>query len=1207
MRQCLAVCSILLKSTVLIPGRFRSRLPENGHLKKAGVNIGKRSDRWVLERYVRGKARLNKNNQVIGEIELARNAAIVVLSTGAKGLGKSIMLEVDQNRYLFNAPDGLLRALYDANDGRPMPTTENIFFTSKTLDTVGGLTGFMLHNTVKLDIDLTMKLHGPPFVHSILHIMDYFSEKNEGRLSNIEWRGMPHDHYEDDQLTVEYVALYDRSSDPSIDQLNASCIGQSESNELYSDKQLSTQQTHVLSDFDSNVKNSNNEQKTRTRAKIFKGTDSVSSSRFNIDDILNINEADSYDRENINNSRESIEFDSLFEPVPSSSTTNRSELKTKLKDIDSLVKRTDTVGSSRLNIDDIFSINETDSYDTDSRSDLHKAYAPVENINNRLESIEFDSLFEPVPLGSTKNRHEIKTKLKGIDSLVKRTDTVGSSRININDILNINETDSYDADLRSNLHKAVAPVGNINNRRESTFDSLFETVPSSPVGKVVKRIDTSGSGSLNIDDILNINELDYVPDLRTDSHKPKAPVENIKNHQEWMNFYSLFESDPASSGSDNIGDRSEHLSENDLENVENYTEDYVLQLQKAKKMAMAYIVKLKHSINKVDAQKVYNLGEKSGPWVGDLVRGKSVTLSNGRVVTPQEVYSDSCVEVRPIVVLEVPSVGHLEDLLSSSKLEALQKSQGSPGAEVIVHMTPKGVMEHPKYKEFMGRYSCKHLILNEDSGMVNLRGAHAASAVNNEVHPELFPLARGFMDTHHSFVGSDESVAYGEFCLKYVLRPEHRRGYDRSFVPQLDPQNCIRSELKTAGYLVHLMEEKFQTRYTFPKKSFAQELKKFHDLLTSGKLDTPIFTAEYPKITFLGTGTAKPNLRRNNSGIMLEIRKNEYMILDPGEGTYRQMLMMFGHKETLRILAHLKAVFVSHLHFDHHGGIFTLMKCRREAVQKSGGVDKVFFLVPHKLQKWLKVFASQIIDISSDIIYVPHLVHNTNWRLHTNLDKVQKALNLNKYITVEVNHTNYSSGLILVHNDGWKLVYSGDTTPLYHGGFNKYGKDCDILIHEATNLPAEQELARHNCHSTVTEAIQVGKAMNAKYTLLTHFSGKMTNMPLLNESFTRDVGYAFDMMQVRPNQLHLLYHMKPVFESIYGISVSLANFQTIETIRRVRKVAVFSQGMEETIGDHDDFRFLEYLKTSSRDSDNWKKSNLKQRLENLEDKQKNGG
>ncbi|XP_052266326.1 zinc phosphodiesterase ELAC protein 2-like isoform X2 [Dreissena polymorpha] len=983
---------------------------------------------------------------------------------------------------------------------------------------------------------------------------------------------MPHDRYEDDQLTVEYVALYDRSSDPSIDQLNASCIDQSESNELYSDKQLSTQQTHVSSDIDSNVKNSTNEQKTRTSAKIFKGTDSVSPS-------------------------EKTELKKQL-------TKNRHEIKTNIEDIDSLVKSTDTLSNRRHNIDDVLSKNETDSHDKDLRSDSHKPNAPVAKIKTFWESKGFDLLVETVPSISTTNRSEFKTKLKDNDSAVKRTDTVGFSRLNIDDILNINKTDSYDTDLRSDLHKADAPVGNINTRRESIeFDSLFETVPSSEKsGKVVKRIDTGSTGSLNIDDILEINEIDSCNrDLRTDSHKPKAPVVNIKNRQDSMNFDSLFESDPASSGRDNIGDRSEHLSEDDLGTVENNTEDYILQLQNAKKMAMAYIVKLKHSRNKVDAQKVFNLGKKSGPWVGDLVRGKSVTLSNGRVVTPQEVYSDSCIEVRPIVVLEVPSVGHLEDLLSSSKLEALQKSPRSQGPEVIVHMTPRGVMEHPKYKEFMGRFSCKHLILNEDSGMVNLRGAHAASAVNNAVHPELFPLARGFMDTDHSFDGSDESVTYGEFCLKYVLRPEHRRGYDRRFVPQLDPQNCIRSDLKRADYLVRRMEEKFQTRYRplFAKKSFAQELKKFHDLLTSGKLDTPIFTAAYPKITFLGTGTSKPNLIRNNSGIMLEIRKNEYMLLDPGEGTYRQMLMMFGHEETLRILAHLKAVFVSHLHFDHHGGIFTLMKCRREAVQKSGGGDKVFFLAPYKLLKWLKVFASQIMDISPDIIYVPHMSQTTFnlWR-HANYDKLHKALNLNKYISIEVHHINDSNGLVLVHNDGWKLVYSGDTTPLYHGGFNKYGKDCDILIHEATNLPAEQELARDNFHSTVTEAIQVGKAMNAKYTLLTHFSGKMTNMPLLNESFTRDVGYAFDMMQVRPNQLHLLYHMTPVFESIYGPGVSLINLETKENDRigRVRKMPVFSQG----IGNNDDFR-------SSRDSDNWKKSKLKQRLENLEDKQNSGG
>ena len=38
---------------------------------------------------------------MLGDIQLTSNAAIVVLSTGAEGLGKSIVLELDNDRYTF--------------------------------------------------------------------------------------------------------------------------------------------------------------------------------------------------------------------------------------------------------------------------------------------------------------------------------------------------------------------------------------------------------------------------------------------------------------------------------------------------------------------------------------------------------------------------------------------------------------------------------------------------------------------------------------------------------------------------------------------------------------------------------------------------------------------------------------------------------------------------------------------------------------------------------------------------------------------------------------------------------------------------------------------------------------------------------------------------------------------------------------------------
>lgn len=50
-------------------------------------------------------------------------------------------------------------------------------------------------------------------------------------------------------------------------------------------------------------------------------------------------------------------------------------------------------------------------------------------------------------------------------------------------------------------------------------------------------------------------------------------------------------------------------------------------------------------------------------------------------------------------------------------------------------------------------------------------------------------------------------------------------------------------------------------------------------------------------------------------------------------------------------------------------------------------------------------------------------------------------------------------------------------------------------------------------HSTYSEAISVGKDMNAKFTILTHFSQRYYKIPLIDE-FGDNVGVAFDNMRV---------------------------------------------------------------------------------------------
>lgn len=84
----------------------------------------------------------------------------------------------------------------------------------------------------------------------------------------------------------------------------------------------------------------------------------------------------------------------------------------------------------------------------------------------------------------------------------------------------------------------------------------------------------------------------------------------------------------------------------------------------------------------------------------------------------------------------------------------------------------------------------------------------------------------------------------------------------------------------------------------------------------------------------------------------------------------------------------------------------------------------------------------------------------------------------------------------------------------YNINFNCSGKNTDLLIHEATMEDELEDEAQIKMHSTTSQAIKVGQEMDAKFTLLTHFSQRYAKLPRFNDNFSSSVGIAFDNMLV---------------------------------------------------------------------------------------------
>lgn len=121
-------------------------------------------------------------------------------------------------------------------------------------------------------------------------------------------------------------------------------------------------------------------------------------------------------------------------------------------------------------------------------------------------------------------------------------------------------------------------------------------------------------------------------------------------------------------------------------------------------------------------------------------------------------------------------------------------------------------------------------------------------------------------------------------------------------------------------------------------------------------------------------------------------------------------------------------------------------------------------------------------------------------------------------------------------NETVKITYSGDTLPsddLVH-----IGQNSDVLIHEATMEDDLEKEARIKMHSTVSQAIEIGHRMSAKFVILTHFSQRYAKIPRMDKH-VENVAIGFDNMEVTLNDLpmmHLMYEpLKVMFSDHFEL------------------------------------------------------------------------
>jgi ribonuclease Z len=242
-------------------------------------------------------------------------------------------------------------------------------------------------------------------------------------------------------------------------------------------------------------------------------------------------------------------------------------------------------------------------------------------------------------------------------------------------------------------------------------------------------------------------------------------------------------------------------------------------------------------------------------------------------------------------------------------------------------------------------------------------------------------------------------------------------------------------------------------------------------------------------VTVLGTGCALPSRLRNVTGILVHLASG-YVVLDPGEDFVGQLRRKYGRRNTESILAAVQVVWISHAHGDHYSGLYQLLY---ERVQVADRVIPV--CLPDALIAECQMRQALLGDDFFKVSFLrldSSVVAGTGFALKS----------------VPVLHMEGSHGCLLTIDGKWKLAFSGDHS--VHDGFVEGIQSCDLVIHEATYEDDMADLAEKSGHSTISQPIETGVQLSAKWTVLTHFSPRSSGSHLRVDG--RNVIFAFDYL-----------------------------------------------------------------------------------------------
>lgn len=544
----------------------------------------------------------------------------------------------------------------------------------------------------------------------------------------------------------------------------------------------------------------------------------------------------------------------------------------------------------------------------------------------------------------------------------------------------------------------------------------------------------------------------------------------------------------------------------------------------------SYICRTAPILGRFDVQKAKALGVPPGPLYGKLKNGQNVTLRDGTVVESGAVVGTTqrggscailqCLSVEMIdrlacvtrdSVCLIVRFMHCRATTTRRSAPAVLRLYSEEPVDCVVHMTPAAVANTDAYAAFIARFPMKTThITTHSHNEAHFRTALIDARLLHRIAPELYANPSFAAWSLNSCVRASGNVCEGRPMLRYTLVPRGALGLDMSAVSD-------------AGVDFELDKASIERAHAACSRVS----------LASHERDVEL--SEYGRdaeVVFLGTGSSIPSKHRNVSAIYLRCAKGSCaaagpgMLLDVGEGTVGQLYKTFG-SATPSVLTQLHAVWISHPHADHHLGLPCLLYERRKYV-----AEPLVLMAPWPVLCWLGEYGA--IDDGARGTYVQV---ESSWIRrrdvpHPQAARLRDCLGITECWNARVVHCAHAYGLVVRSVSGWSLCYSGDCRPSPE--LVREARRVSVLIHEATFEDEFHDDAVAKKHSTVSEAISVGRDMEAHRTILTHFSQRYIEGPTLDESTASKVVVASDFMHITLPQLLWAPRLMPVVRRLFA-------------------------------------------------------------------------